>query len=483
MINRRRLPNETGVALLIALIALSLFSILGLYMTLNATTGLQISDNQESRIQATYAARSGINHARVLLRSLSHDSLLTGPDGVHAESSSYLEEARDFAFRNPVPVLTARFLDVMDPAGDVSGLPDDGIISTGLCGGTSGTPLVPLTGIGLGAPGAHGTGSTVSRYFVKVTDNSGEATEVAGDPEDNPFADGDGIVIVRSMGVAKTLSVPVSWIPRRNSVVVFEGRFKRLSTFDLGPALMVLGARVEAAFAGAYEISGGLSPGIGVIDTLAGDAVFPGQLIREAAGETAGITGGGLPRPSVQDMTGGVAVDSDKSLLLNPVFLRDFFCNRAPRMADQTYDGDQIWIEGSAPNVGAYDAAKPQNDPEQDPRFVVVNGDLSVTGSVSGGGLLIVTGDLSYSGPFTYSGLIVVAGSGRLIAAGSGQGITGGVLLANLAGTGEEAGFGTPGLSIAGDTRIAADRAAVRMALSLIPPAQISFREIAGQDP
>jgi hypothetical protein len=318
---------------------------------------------------------------------------------------------------------------------------------------------------------------------VKVSDNSREASEVAGDPDDNPFADGDGIVIVRSMGVAKTLSEPAAGIRRRNSVVVFEGRFKRLSTFDLGPALVVQGPQVDAAFGGAFEISGGLFPGIGVIDTVAGDAVFPGQWIRNAAGEVANITGGGLPSPSVQDITGGISADSDRSLLLNPGYLWDFTRNRAARISDQVYDGDQNWVEGNAPYAGAYDVTKPANTPEQDPRVITVNGNLNVTGSFSGAGLLIVTGNLSYTGPFAYAGLIILAGSGRLIAAGSGPGIAGSVFLANLTGTGEEIGFGIPGLSITGDTRIVADRTAVRMAVSLIPPSQISFREIAGQDP
>jgi hypothetical protein len=108
MSNPPRPPDETGVALLIALIALSLFSILGLYMTLNATTGLQISDNHESYIQATYAAHSGLNHARVLLRGLAFNDLLKGPDGAYDENPSYLEEARSFKFRNPVPLAMAR---------------------------------------------------------------------------------------------------------------------------------------------------------------------------------------------------------------------------------------------------------------------------------------------------------------------------------------------------------------------------------------
>jgi hypothetical protein len=43
--------------------------------------------------------------------------------------------------------------------------------------------------------------------------------------------------------------------------------------------------------------------------------------------------------------------------------------------------------------------------------------------------------------------------------------------------------FGTPGLSITGTSRFVSNKDAVKMALSLIPVSQISFREIAGSDP
>jgi hypothetical protein len=484
MSNSRKSPEEKGIALFVTLIALSLVSLLGLYMTLNATTGLHISDNYESRLQATYAAQAGLNHARVLLRGLVFNDLLKGPDGSYTESPLYMEQARSYGFRNPLPLATAQSLDIFNPVDDIWGISDDGLISTGFYGGTSGTALIPMSGISQMAPNPYGTGTIVtSRYFVKVTDNNREASEVAGDLDDNPFSDGDGTVIVRSMGIARTISETTGSVWRRNSVVVFEGRFKRLSTFDLGPALVVQGNQLVAAFDGTYEVSGGLFPGIGAIDTDRDDSVLPDQLIRDAAGGSANITGGGLPNPSIQDITGQILFNKDKSLLLSPNYLWDFIRNRAPRISDSYHDGNQDWFEGSAPYAGAYDLAKPANAPGQDPRVVMVNGDLRVTGDFSGGGLLIVTGNFSYTGQFAYNGLVLLIGSGHLTAAGSGSGIFGSIFLANLTNTGGEISFGIPQFSISGDSRITANRDAVRMAVGLIPPSQISYREIAGSDP
>jgi hypothetical protein len=95
----------------------------------------------------------------------------------------------------------------------------------------------------------------------------------------------------------------------------------------------------------------------------------------------------------------------------------------------------------------------------------------------------MVTGDFSCSGPCSYTGLVIVMGSGRFQMTGTGQGIEGTVLLANLVEAGGAVSFGTPGIDIGGRSRIAYNKAAVRMASGLIPALRSSFREIAGSDP
>ena len=476
--------NDAGAALLLTLIALSLLSLLGLYISLNANTGVQISDNYETQVQATYAALAGLNHAHALIRGLAFDDLLKGPDGAYSSNLSDLAQARTFEFRNPLPLVIAHSLSIFDPRLDVSGISDDGLMSAGFYGGSSGTALIPAIGIALSSANPYGSGEVVtSRYFVKVTDNNGESSEISGDPGDNPFADGDGIVIVRSMGISKTFSEFTGMIPRLNSVAVFEARFKRLSTFLPGPAVVVIGTQVNASFGGSFEIAGDLSPGIGTIDTDILDDSYPEQIVRAAAGGYGIITGGGRPAPSIEDISAGIRSDRDRSLLLNPRFLWNFVHNQAPKIADTCLEGDQYWSDGSAPYAGSFDTAKSWNAPGQDPRITVVNGSLNVTGTFSGGGLLVVNGNLNYSGSFAFNGLVLVVGSGNLIADGSGQGIDGGLLVAGLMDQGEEIVFGTPGISIGGASRFVENRDAVKMAIGLLPASQISFREIAGSDP
>ncbi len=466
--------DEGGMALLMALIVLSVFSLLGLFLSFNATSEVRISDNFESLVQAKYAALAGVSHARALLRGLDFDDLLKGPDGVYVNDTSYLQQARTFAFRNPVPWTTARLLSVSGPALSLAGIPDDGL----LCAGS--IPLIPLGGIALTAQNPYGAGTVITgRYFVKASDNNGEATELAGDPADNPFVDGDGIIIIRSMGVAQTIGETVGTELRRNSIVAFEARYRRRFTFDLISPLTIVGNKVTAVFSGnSFSISGGSGPGIGTIDSDTSDGVRPDQVLRLAAAGTGIITGAGLPIPSIRDLTDSVKLDAEKTLLLDPQYLWELVTNTILRFADSVYSGDQSWSAGTAPNLGVFDSNRPIGDQAQDPRITVVNGNLSVGGGVSGAGILVVRGDLLCGPGFAYSGLILVIGTGKMEAIGAEPGILGGVLLANVNDGGVMPSFGIPTISLSGSSRISANSNAIKMAIALLPPSQISFREV-----
>jgi hypothetical protein len=479
----RGFSGDEGIALLITIMAISFFSILGLFMMINASTSLQISDNCESQLQASSAALSGLNHARALLRGIPFDDLLKGPDGACDRSLLYLAQARGYAFRNPLSLEIAQSLDVLDPSGSLAGIPDDGLINTGFYGGVDGVSLMPLSGILQSAPNPYGPGTiATSRYFVKVSDNNGDVTEMAGDPDNDPFFDGDGIILIRSMGVAKTQSDSTGLIHRNNSVSVFEARMERFFSFDLGPALVLQGIQINPSFDGAYEISGGELPAIGTIDPDPKDGFFPDQTIRTARlGD--GIIAGGNLDPSILDISGQVASSPVKSMLINPDYLWTWTHSKAPKIADYFYEGDQLWSDLNAPYLGFYDAAKPSNAPGQDPKIVVVNGNLHWTGNISGGGLLIITGDVSGSGSLKYTGLILAIGSGRLFLAGPNLEITGAIFVSSLNNDNGATKFGSTSFSIGDGTKIVADKKAVRMALELIPPTQIGFREIAGLDP
>ena len=125
-IHPTRWSSEDGIAALIALIALSIFTLFGLSMTLNSTTEIRVSDNYESQIQASNAALAGLHHGRELLRGIRFDDILVGPDGAADTSTSYLTQARTPGFRNPMGWNTGRSLNMLDPSSYLAGIPDDG---------------------------------------------------------------------------------------------------------------------------------------------------------------------------------------------------------------------------------------------------------------------------------------------------------------------------------------------------------------------
>jgi hypothetical protein len=472
--------GEQGIAVLLALIALSLFSLLGLLMMLNSGTDLRISDNSESQIRASCGALAGLNHSRVLLRGLSFDQQLKGPDGTNDSSISYRAQAKAFGFRNPIPWAIARSLDILNPANDLIGIADDGLINSGYVAGTGGIPLIPLSGLAQMADNPYGFGKMVlSRYFVRVTDNNGAVSELAGDPADNPFYDGDGVVIVRSMGIAQTIREKLGSTRTNDSVVVFEARFKRRSTFSLPAPLVLQGSQVDTVFAGNdFNIDGGGQPGIGAIDTNPTDSYLPDQLLRTSAAGHGSIIGGGLPSPSIADVTGRIGGNPDQALLLNSAYLWTFAHSSTPGFADYVFRGDQHWSAASMPYIGSFDIAHPVHAPGQDPKVTLVDGNLSASGDIAGAGLLVVTGSFSCDDGFKYNGLVLVIGAGNVSFSGFNTGISGGLYIVQVTSAGGVTTFGTPAFSMSGSSYLRADANALSMAVGLIPVSQISFREV-----
>lgn len=479
------LACQGGFALLLALIALSLFSVVGLYLSLIATSEVRISDNYEGYIQARAAALAGLNHARALLKGLRFGDLLEGPDGTHDTAPAYLAYARTHSYRSPVDWSTARTLDILDPAGSLAGAPDDGIVNTGWHPGGNGLALIPMSGIPLFVPNPQGQGTlVVSRYFVRVSDNSREASELAEDPTDNPFVDGDGLIIVRSMGVAQTLHENTEAGTRRNSVALFEARFKRFATFDLDAPLIVQGDAVEPAAADMFGGNlffiqgGGANAGIATISTAAGGGATPLQqiLARLTPAQQKNIQGAGL-EPSVRDITSSIAAHPDKKLLLDKSYLWHFVKQSVRQFADSAYSGPQSWIGAAPESLGSYDLSLPPTSPNQNPRVTYVDGDLFIGGNLEGAGLLVITGKASVTGQLSFNGIILIVGAGELDCGGSST-ITGAIYVAKLSDSNGNLNWGTAKLTVKETSHIAFDREVVRMAVNLIPPVQVSFREI-----
>lgn len=467
--------NDEGMAVIIALIALVILSALGLYMNINASTEVRISDNYESDSRARFAAIAGINHARAAIRGLDFNGMLEGPDGAHDTSATYLAKARTMAFRNFLDLATARALNVEDPTFWIAPVPDDGLMNTGKVGTIAGTVIVSKLGIPFTDLIPHSQEMvTTARYFLKVSDNNGEASELAGDPGDSPFFDGDNTIIVRSIGVARTLRETQGANIKRNSVAIYEARFLKNSPFNfLTSPMLVIGNQVNANFSGgAFAINGSdAGPGVATIDTDTTDGFHPADIIRDANVKNKGITGnciGAYAKNCVGDITADVLADPKKALMADPAFMYDLVYNQLPALADNYWDGTS-WVRGG---TGIYGSTS-------NPLITYISGDLDINGGLTGAGVLVCTGNLGLGGAFLFDGLVIVVGSGNMWTHGNNNGIRGGVIVADLIKVGGVPTFGTPIFDIRGNSDITTyDQTSVSMGAGLISIKQLTFREI-----
>jgi Flp pilus assembly pilin Flp len=471
---RQWLRDDQGIAMILVLIALTLITAFSSYMIVTSVEDLKTSDNSESMIQARFAAKAGIDHARELLRGANFDGVLQGPDGAYDGSTAHLEAARQFSYRNLLSWSALRPLDILDPTSAVSSLADDGLLSTATPG-HPGTVLVDKAGIAFTAANPYGSGTiTTARYFLKASDNNGETSEVAKDTANNPYLDGDGIIIVRSIGIARTLAESSGSSLRRNSVAIFEARFQNQSNpFDnLGSPAVVVGNDIAANFSGnAFSIIGnGDGPGIATIDTNPNDAIHPAAILKTATNNKGSVTGnctGADQNNCIVDITSGLS--PSKKRLSDPVWMYDFVFTQVPLMADNTITNGRV---GTA-NLGT----------AANPKVTFVNGDLDATGGITGAGLLVVTGELQMGGSIQFDGLVLVIGTGSFWAHGMNRGIHGGLVVANLMLVNGVPTFGRSQTTLDFDIRGNSDIVTYDGSLSsagsgLLSARQLSFREV-----
>jgi hypothetical protein len=476
----QRLKDESGIALVLVMIALALVTLFSAYLALTGVEELRTSDISESAVQARFAARAGIEHAREVLRGLTFNNLLRGTDGTYTNTADYLNAARLTRFRNLAPWSVFRSMDLANPSSSVSNLSDDGLINDGL-----GTVLIPQTGNFFSVTNPYGNGTlTTARYFLKVTDNNGDASEIARDAANNPFIDGDGMIIIRSIGVAQSIAEGSGGSARRNSVVVYESRLQQGNPFvDLGSPMLMIGNNINVNFAGnAYLINNsGSGYGIATIDTNPSDAYSPAALISAATLNNQGLVKGQIqgncpssPDHCIADITADVASDPMKQNLSDPEWLYDFVYNQVPSMADYVLaDGARL----TAGNIGTV----------ENPKITLVNGNCSGDGDLHGAGILVVKGDLEFGGAIRWDGLVLVIGAGNFRATGMNDGIHGGLVVAGVAMGADGHAYFTESqtrindLDIRGNSRISTyDGLMANSGSGLIPLRQVAFREIVG---
>lgn len=400
----RTSESEAGLALLAALLTTALVATLVWVLSVQNLIQWRLLQGVEARLYSMVLAQNGIEFARGLLPLVDVDPLLSGPDG----SFSGTDVAE---WRNPLPFAEARR---MDPESWTPGR-DDGLPSRGR------DLLLPN---GYRDPGG-------GRFYLRFSNN----------PEEPAHQDRDGVVLVRSMGVAPLKLRNPFLASTRNSVTLIESRLLQETAFRLRSALTLVGDHGEFRWTGSqFLLDGGhREPAVRLV-SLGGGGLGADFLRRLSPAQARRIRGAG-PKPSLRDSTAAYREDPQHRSLFQADFWRHF--------------------EAHLPNMSS--AAGIVHLPE--------GGTLS--GEVSG--VVVARGTLILQGDVRFRGILLHLGGGGVILRDRAR-IVGGLWLSNLNVEGETIHGGSLGLHLSDLANVRYDADAIRSGLRSFPPTQLGWR-------
>jgi hypothetical protein len=285
-----------------------------------------------------------------------------------------------------------------------------------------GQPLLPR--------GHQGEGE--GYFFLKFSNN----------PEESPEHDEDHIILVRSLGIVPT-PVQDSFFPHlRNSVALLEARFRQERAFSLPSPLTLLGSSGSFQWEGArFSIEGQEEFAITLVSTSP-STLYPDLMGSLSRPQEQKIRGQEV-HPSIREVSPHDLSEPIDRRLLNPGFWNHFLA-QLPRFTDDPPQGIVFLPEG-----GFFDQP------------------LS--------GILIAQGDLVLGNRAQIRGLLLHLGKGQLTLTERSQ-VIGGIWMSNLDSTGKKLEAGPIALRLSDSSAIRYDQAAIRDALTLLPPTQVGWR-------
>ncbi len=400
----RKSASEAGLALLAALLTTALVATLVWTLSVQNLTQWRLLQGVEARLYSMVLAQNGIEFARGLLPLVDVDELLSGPDG--SFSGTDLPE-----WRNPLPFSSARRLDPESWTPDR----DDGLPAR------SRDQLLPN-----GYPDPGG-----GRFYLRFSNN----------PEEPAHQDRDGVVLVRSMGVAPLKLRSPFLASTRNSVTLIESRLLQETAFRLRSALTLAGGSGDFQWTGTqFLLDGGhREPAVRFL-SLGGDGLQNDFLHTLDPAHADRIRGAG-PEPSLLDSTVAYREDPRYRSLFQAAFWRHF--------------------QEQLPNLSS--ASGIVHLPE--------GGLLPAAAS----GVLVARGDLVLQGDVQFRGILLHLGGGGVTLRDRAQ-IVGGLWLSNLSVDGETIRGGPLRLHLSDLARVRYDADAIRSGLRNFPPTQLGWR-------
>lgn len=460
--------NERGAALIMALIFSLLLLVLGLGITLVSTADVTAGEDMIAHQQALFIAESGLSEMQRSLRGRDITELLNTTGSLPVFLGTGPASDRD-----PVDLLDARSIDYTNPPAPRQTLVVNGLMTPGL-----------------------GVAFQGGRYFARISDND--------DGDGDLLTDSDSKFYIRVVGIHPCLpqETVVAGARLRNAVAVVEALFHRDLSLIVSAPFMVGGPWAEPArnrfFDGnSFNLDGydhshlsldeilrgnhrhdpdHAQAGLSVVndDPEAGDGsalleYLYDSLSRNQYDNIEGAAGPYGSEPAMRDDTTTLRNSEyeDATNLMNAGFLASFV-RRIKAVADIVYP-DGTRLSGGQVELGT----------EAEPKIVLAEGDLSLSGNGSGCGLLIVMGRLEYHGAFSYNGLILVVGNGEVELGGANKSIVGGIYVARI--EQDDSGtpvFGTAQFTLGGNSNVYFRGSSIRLAVNLLPLKMLSWREV-----
>jgi hypothetical protein len=444
----RRWRRETGAALLIAIFALMLVSVVAIALIVSSGTDSALAGNYRTSTSAYYAALAGLEEARGRLNGESADFInKAAPNFVPSQSSS------------PLPL--SNVLYIINPASGESVVPTDlsnakTYPDTEYQSEFGGPPPSNATIINSTSPVAGLSGQSYKWVRINAVTEKALNLDVNSDGTQDPAtplfydpARKDAFNNSRPSLIVPTAGTPLPPSPATaaqaleiTSLAVLPSGSRRMLQYVVAPFLVSPGA-LNYAFPAALTLAGNNAsfqgPNTSSFFIKGQDQCASSTSMVMAIGTVNGSLdstslaniasyptaypgyppkAGGPPPPPTTPSVG------DASSWVSPNWQTPSGLDSV--VQDITKNADVV-ING---NVTA--SSLPSGMSASNPATVVVNGDLDLTAWTGAGyGLLLVTGTLKYDPEATWEGLVLVIGKGQFISTKAGTGgIDGAVFVA-----------------------------------------------------
>jgi hypothetical protein len=420
--------SQEGVALLIAIFVLMLISIVALSMLLSSGMETSIAGNYRLATQSYYAAFAGLEEARGRLWSK------------HPKALGAL-------IPNPLPVGTVRYIinpaagEVVAPTNAANAFYDSeyfqefGVQASTLGANAQTTPSI----WGLAAPPAGLPGPFYK--WVRITAKTEQS--------ENLDIDGNGVIdavnpiyydglhqYVKGNPVSLALfpNEPTGQkqVYRLTAMAVLPNGAKRMLQTDIAmmlfnfkfPGALTLDGKnpnyqkptsVPFVVNGNDQSPGGANcpppgaslPAVGVVGGNASINTVVSD-IQQNPNRSPEYTGGGLPTPSVGDVTSSLPTTESSPSQLEAIVAQ------IESAADYVVQGPATSLPdyGTAANPVTVVVDSPNNG---------ATGNLTISGNVTGYGILVVRGTYSPSGTVGWNGMVLVIGQGNIQGSGGGN--------------------------------------------------------------